>query len=151
MGLTFDDLKGFSPDAQQQITKQLLAQGGKPEKESKYHNIKTECNGIKFDSKREAERYSELMVMLQAGEIRGLKLQPEFSLIESFVTPSGEKIRAVRYKADFSYERNTKDQWGYDVWIKVVEDVKSPATRTRQYINKAKAFAEKYGFSITEI
>ena len=35
-------------------------------------------DGIRFDSKREMQRYSELKLLLRAGVIRELELQPEF-------------------------------------------------------------------------
>ncbi|MBR6738807.1 MAG: DUF1064 domain-containing protein, partial [Oscillospiraceae bacterium] len=97
---------------------------------NKYHATKTERKLAKgvyvFDSKKEAERYDELMLLLRAGKIRKLKIQPQFTLQESYVTEEGERIRAIRYTADFSYERRTKlDADGVIFWPKVVEDCKS--------------------------
>ena len=43
---------------------------------NKYGNKKAVRNGITFDSQKEAVRYDQLMLMLCAGEIRDLKLQP---------------------------------------------------------------------------
>ena len=40
---------------------------------SKYRAVKTEVDGITFDSKREAARYMELMLMQRAGEIKRLE------------------------------------------------------------------------------
>ena len=45
---------------------------------NKYRNKKTVIDGIRFDSKREAERYSELKLMEKANMISGLQLQPVF-------------------------------------------------------------------------
>lgn len=147
LGLNYDDIKRLSPDAQAQIMKQL---GKKPSKASKYHAEKDERNGIKFDSKKEARRYDELMLMLKAGKIRRLRLQPEFTLQEAYITPEGERIRAIRYRADFSYERDAgPDTYGYSHWLKVVEDVKG--VRTSDYKIKRKAFRARYGYDITEI
>lgn len=42
----------------------------------KYHNTKTVADGIKFDSKLEAERYAQLKILERAGVIRELELQP---------------------------------------------------------------------------
>lgn len=50
-------------------------------KKSKYGAVKTEVDGIKFDSKREASRYQELRLLEQAGEITNLLLQVPFELI----------------------------------------------------------------------
>ena len=47
---------------------------------NKYGNKKAVRNGIIFDSQKEAARYDQLMLRLCAGEIRDLKLQPEFTL-----------------------------------------------------------------------
>ena len=54
---------------------------------NKYGNKKAVRNGITFDSQKEAARYDQLMLRLCAGEIRDLKLQPEFTLQEAFTTP----------------------------------------------------------------
>ena len=37
---------------------------------SKYHNKKVIIDGIKFDSKKEANRYQELKLMQRAGKIK---------------------------------------------------------------------------------
>ncbi|WP_416330616.1 DUF1064 domain-containing protein, partial [[Clostridium] innocuum] len=50
-------------------------------KKSKYGAVKTEVDGIKFDSKHEALRYQELRLLEQAGEITNLRLQVPFELI----------------------------------------------------------------------
>ena len=88
---------------------------------AKYHNERAERNGIKFDSRKQARRYDELMVMLRAGIISDLRLEPQFTLQESYITETGERIRAVRYTADFSYRFGER---------RVVKDVKSKQTQT---------------------
>ena len=109
---------------------------------AKYHNAPAERAGIRFDSRKEARRYDELMVMLQAGIITDLRLQPQFTLQESYITETGERIRAVRYTADFSYRFGNK---------LVVEDVKSSATRTKEYLRNRKFMRSKFGIDIQEI
>ena len=52
----------------------------KKKKKSKYKAVKTEINGIKFDSKKEARRYKELKILEKADEIKSLELQPRFLL-----------------------------------------------------------------------
>ena len=122
------------------------------QRESKYHNVKDSRGEIQFDSKKEARRYDELMVLLRAGKIRNLRLQAQYTLQESYITETGERVRAIRYVADFAYERATApDQTGTVHWLPVVEDVKSTATKTEKYKIKAKLFRERYGFSITEV
>lgn len=68
----------------------------KPKKRSKYNNKKTWVDGICFDSKKEADYYSMLKVLKEAGEIKGFCRQPEFILVEGNV-----ENRAITYKADF--------------------------------------------------
>lgn len=128
----------------------------------KYHNVpdnRTAPGGkhIRFDSKKEAARYDELMLLLKAKRIKNLKLQPEYTLQEAFTTPEGERIKAVRYRADFSYEvlrhNRYEDYDGVeyvDEWEPVVEDVKSEGTRTAQYLLKRKMMQDK-GIKITEV
>lgn len=108
----------------------------------KYGAVKEDRGKIIFDSKKEARHYDALIVMLRCGEITDLRIQPEFTLIEAYTTPEGERIRAMRYKADFSYRRDGK---------LIVEDVKSEATRTRTYLDKRKLMREKYGIDVTEV
>lgn len=118
----------------------------------KYKNIPTEINGIKFASRREAGRYCQLLSLQKAGKIRGLKLQPQYTLQESYVSPEGERVRAVRYTADFAYERAAEpDCAGNVYWLPVVEDVKSKATKTAQYEIKKKLLQGKYGIAVTEV
>ena len=117
-------------------------------KGSKYHNIKTDLNGIRFDSRKEARRFGELWAMEQAGEIKDLRLQVNFTLREGYTKPDGERVKPIVYKADFTYWK--RDENGaYTLYI--VEDVKSTATRTEVYKIKRKLFREKYGMDITEV
>lgn len=99
---------------------------------SKYRNVKKIINGIKFDSKKEAQRY----LILQANEINGhisnLELQPEFILQDKFKY-LGKTIRAIKYKADFKYIENG---------IEIVEDVKG--MKTSVYKLKKKLLLYKY-------
>lgn len=116
----------------------------------KYHNQPTTRRGIRFDSKKEAERYEELMLLLRAGKIRKLKLQADYTLQEAYTTESGERIQAIRYRADFSYERPTKpDPYGTIYWIPVVEDVKG--VRTETYKLKKKLMQERFGIEVKEV
>ena len=114
---------------------QARAKLGVVNKESKYHAEKTEIDGIIFDSKKEAARYAELKQMEEAGLINDLVLQPRFLLQEPFMC-DGKKERKIEYVADFEYQENGRY---------VVEDVKSPATRTQVYKLKRKLFLFRYG------
>ena len=158
MSIRIEDLP---PAAQRQALQQLAEQEKQRqerrerEKASKYHNQpderQTAAGGnLRFDSRKEARRFDELSVMLLAGRIRDLKLQPQFTLQEAYTTPEGVHVRAIRYQADFSYERHTPHM-AMDEWRLVVEDVKSRATKTRVYAIKKKLMLERYGIEITEI
>lgn len=103
----------------------------------KYHNTKTVLNGIKFDSKLEAERYAQLKILERAGVIRRLELQPSFELLPSF-RKNGNKWRKTVYKADFRYILCDGDRI-------VIEDVKgSTAVITDVFRLKQKLFEYKY-------
>ena len=136
MGIRLEDL---SPEMQAKVKEKYRTER---KKKSKYKNEKTETNGIKFDSKKEARRYMELRQLETMGKISDLKLQHTFTLQEAFTTESGERIQAIKYIADFTYREDGKF---------VVEDVKSPATRNNPvYRMKNKMMAEK-GYIIREI
>lgn len=138
---------------------------------SKYHNQKTETRGIKFDSKKEARRYAVLMEAVKEGVIYDLRLQEDFTLREAYKTPEGERMAAIRYRADFTYYIDAEwflefredfifDDEDYNYWSKiarsrdkdrkVIEDVKSPATRTKEYRMKYKLMADM-GYKIREV
>ena len=50
---------------------------------NKYFNKKVIIDGIKFDSKKEAKRYTELKLLKKAGIIKELELQKVFDAIDS--------------------------------------------------------------------
>lgn len=101
---------------------------------SKYRAKKAVVDGIKFDSKREADRYCELKLLEKAKEIRDLELQPRFLLQDKFKDKTGKTYRKIEYVADFMYvDKNDK---------KIVEDVKGVMTDV--YKIKKKIFLKKY-------
>lgn len=106
-------------------------------KVNKYKNIKTEVDGIMFDSKKEAKRYGELKLLEKAGAIRGLKLQPKLPI-------EVNGIKVCTYIGDFEYIDTSKDQ------VVIIEDVKSTATKTRIYSLKKKLVKAVYGIEILE-
>ena len=106
----------------------------------KYGNRKTKLNGINFDSAREANRYRQLRLLEQAGQIDTLTLQPKFTLIPTQRRADGKAERAVVYVADFMYREN--GQW-------IVEDAKG--VRTRDYIIKRKLMLKEYGITVKEV
>lgn len=152
---------------EQQARRGLMPSAAVPQekaKANKYHNTPTErvtASGavLHFDSQKEARRYDILAARLQAGEIRDLRLQVEFTLQEAYTDTEGRRVRAIRYKADFTYYRPPEngsraaywaDQTGTP-WVLVVEDVKSRATKTQKYAIKKKLLKERFGLDITEV
>ena len=106
--LVIDDIgSAFDPFGQNQ----------KPKRRNKFNNRRTVVDGIQFDSKREANRYSQLRAMERQGEIRELETQPKYELQPSF-RRGGKTIRAITYKPDFFYIRVSDG-------AQVAEDVKS--------------------------
>ena len=100
---------------------------------SKYKNVKTEIDGITFDSIKEAKRYQELKLLVRAGIIKVLVLQKPFPIVVN-----GVKI--CTYKCDFSY-------YGQD-GRETVEDVKG--VRTAVFSIKAKLMIAVYGLRVLE-
>ena len=142
-GLRFESMADMPPRMRELYARQQMPKAAAaPKKASKYHSTPAERGELRFDSQKEARRYDELMVMLRAGIISDLRLQPQFTLQESYITETGERIRAVRYTADFSYKFGGK---------LVVEDVKSKPTRTKEYLRNRKFMRSKYGIDIQEI
>ena len=128
-----------------------------PSKASKYHNKPTErvtVSGtvIRFDSQKEARRYDELAALERAGKIRDLRLQVDFTLQEAYTDGEGRRVRAIRYRADFTYVRVKETIGEYTFRDQfVVEDVKSRATRTKEYIMKRKLMKERFNIEIQEV
>jgi len=110
----------------------------------KYHAKATEVDGIRFASKKEARRYSDLMLLWKVEKIAGLELQPRYLLgtdknpvlQRSSRYPNG---RRVSYLADFRYyDRESSSE--------VVEDVKgmdTPLSKLKRAVVEA-----QYGIRI---
>lgn len=101
---------------------------------NKYFNRKT--GG--FDSKKEAKRYGELLILEKAGVITSLNKQVPFVILESFKDKSGNTERGIKYLADFVYYDREKKSL-------VIEDVKSPITKKLpSYVIKRKLVKKYY-------
>jgi hypothetical protein len=121
---------------------------------NKYKAIKTCVNGIEFDSRKEARRYQELLLLQRAGVILNLKRQVKYVLIPAqyeFYERYGKKGQELKpgqrliekecaYIADFVYEENGKE---------VVEDTKG--IKTKDYIIKRKLMLYTHGIRIKEV
>lgn len=101
---------------------------------SKYGAQRTTVDGLTFDSKKEARRYRDLLLLGLAGELRDLELQPRFPIVVN-------GVRIGEYRADFRYWDARRGD--------VVEDVKG--LRTPVYVLKRKLIEALYGITITEV
>ena len=138
-----------------------------PKRRSKLGNTKVAVDGIEFDSKREARRYSELRMLERAGNITDLRLQVEYELIPGHyeVEPTGEVYKRgenkgkpktkrvciehpVFYVADFCY---TDTESGKEI----VEDAKGyrdPNSATyKVFVIKRKLMLWRYGIKVPEV
>ena len=110
---------------------------------SKYRNKKTVVDGHTFDSAKEANRYAELKLSQECGIISSLELQPQYVLQEAFTdfrvgkTKAGKPrtVRAIKFTPDFRYVMNGRV---------IVEDVKSPASKTTSYEIRKRLFLRKF-------
>ena len=123
---------------------------------TKYHSRKVVRDGMTFDSVKEYRRYCELKLLEKAGAITELERQKPFELIpaqyEYFERygKKGQRLKdgkrciekSVVYNADFYYKENG---------VVVVEDTKSEATKTKDYIIKRKLLLYRYGIKIKEV
>lgn len=110
-----------------------------PKQRAKYRNQKIVVDNITFDSKKEAKRYQELILMQKAGLITDLKRQVPFTLVPAF-NLNKKRYRNMSYIADFTYKQNGKE---------IVEDTKG--YRTEVYRIKKKLMAYIYKIEIKEV
>lgn len=117
---------------------------------SKYHAKKITLNGITYDSKKEAKRHQELLLLERAGAIQSLQTQVKYVLIPAQREPDtvgkrggtikGKLIeRECSYIADFTYIENGQ---------LIVEDTKG--FRTADYKIKRKLMLYIHGIRIRE-
>ena len=125
-------------------------------KSNKYSARKVTVNGITYDSIKEYHRHCELKLLERVGRITDLKTQVPFELIpaqyETFERygKKGQRLKdgkrcvekSVVYWADFVYTENGK---------MVVEDTKSDATKTKDYVIKRKLMLWVHNIRIKEI
>ena len=125
-------------------------------KTNKYNAKKVSVDGIEFNSKKEARRYQELLLLQKAGEIYMLERQKVYELLPAQREPDtvgkrggvikGKLLeRAVEYVADFVYtDKNGKT---------VVEDVKGfrEGGAYAVFVLKRKLMLYRYGIKIIEV
>ena len=110
----------------------------RPKKRHKFHAQKVKLGDLIFDSKAEAARYVQLVMLVRSGDIRRLTVKPVYEV--AIVSVDGAKCRTIKYIPDFEYEIRGK---------MVTEDVKGVLTRV--YKQKRRLFKIKTGRDIQEI
>lgn len=111
---------------------------GNTKKPHKYNAVKTEIDGIKFDSKAEARRYQSLKSALLCKQIEDLRLKPTYQLIVN-------NQLICKYIPDFEYVEITASGGKR----KITEDVKG--MRTREYILKKKLMLAIHNIEVKEV
>lgn len=99
---------------------------------SKFGNVATTINGVRFHSKKEAARFGELQWLERQEEITGLERQVPYDL-------DVNGVHVTRYIADFRYRENGAE---------VVED--SKGFRTVEYQLKKRLLLACFGIAIKE-
>jgi hypothetical protein len=102
----------------------------------KYGNEPVVLDGHMFDSRAEAARYGDLLLLRRAGEIDQLRVHPRWVLMVN-----GQVIG--HYTADFAY--TTVDG------REIVEDVKTSVTRTEAYRLRRKLMLALHGIAVVEV
>jgi hypothetical protein len=126
---------------------------------SKYYNLKTRTSdGLVFDSHKEARRWEELLLLQKAGKIVELRRQVAYELIPAQYqtyerySKKGDRLkdgkrlleRAVYYVADFVYT-------DAEIGELIVEDTKSEATKTKDFVIKRKLMLAIHGIRVREV
>lgn len=120
----------------------------KRKKGERYNHTKVEADGLKFDSKKEYERYLVLKKEVEDGNISNLRTQVTYELIpavtEEYVEhlKTKDKIktrtlqRPITWTADFVYNKGDEE---------IVEDVKpSKFLLSDRFVIKEKLFFWRY-------
>lgn len=121
---------------------------------TKYYNQKTCIDGIEFDSRKEARRYQELLLLQRGGVIQDLKMQVKYILIPAQYETyerygkNGQRLKdgqrllekECSYIADFVYTEDGKE---------IVEDTKG--IKTKDYIIKRKLMLWIHGIRVKEV
>lgn len=91
-------------------------------KQNKFGAQKTVVDGISFDSRAEARRYSQLLILQRVGDIAGLTRQVAYVLAPSVKFEGATRAKpALRYIADFVYSETASGKI-------ICEDVKGVIT-----------------------
>jgi len=110
---------------------------------NKMRNIRTEIDGIKFQSKKEGKRYQELKLLERAGEISDLNPRPN-SYIVMDKKYNVNTNRHITYKPDFEYNKDGRH---------ITEDVKGrkAGTQYRLFLLKKYLMKKIYNIDVIEV
>lgn len=128
-----DDLIFPLSSAVLKLNPQAIDQLKRKKKAHKYKASTAIVDGIRFDSKLEAQRYGELKMLQCAGSIRGLRVHVPFLLVV-------HDVEITTYEADFVYEQNGQV---------IVEDTKG--FLTPEYKIKRALMLALHGVQIKEV
>lgn len=109
---------------------------------NKYHNVKCEWQGERFDSIKERDRWIILQEEQKKGLIRELKRQVVFELVPDQKIDGKLIERKIQYIADFTYKYRNSDEL-------IVEDAKG--IRTKEYRIKRKLMLWVWNVQIREV
>jgi hypothetical protein len=107
----------------------------------KYGNKKTKFDGVTFDSRREAARWSHLLLLQRAGRISELRRQVSYELAPSVKFEGAARAKpALRFIADFEY---------VEAGARIVEDVKSePTAKKEAFVIKRHLMKSVHGIDV---
>jgi protein associated with RNAse G/E len=124
----------MKPTNQKPIFLNDLCTGGAKPRRSKYGAVKTEIDGIKFDSKKEARVYQQLKLMEKGGAVLYFERQTRYKF-------EYNNIKICEYRADFlvTFRDGHREIW----------DAKG--VRTKEYIIKKKMMKAFFNIGIVEV
>lgn len=119
---------------------------------NKYRNKPCEIGGEKYRSQREAKRHQDLLLLQKGGALRNLRREVVYVLADPVVI-GGRRRPALRYVADFVYEKTCAVAWTHEgtrmpFWEVIVEDAKG--VRTEGYRIKRHLMKSVHGIDILE-
>jgi len=116
------------------ITKDMVLPPA-PAKPPKYRNKITYVDGIRFDSKREADYYGKMKIMQRIGDFHVFAMQIAFPLVVN-------KVKICTYVADFVTYRADGT---------IIDLIDAKGFKTPEYRLKAKLMKACYGIEIKEV
>jgi hypothetical protein len=97
---------------------------------SKYKNVPTVVDGVRFASKAEAKRDAELQLLERAGQIRDLKRQPRFPLVVN-------GVKVCTYVGDWAYHEILSSIEAVQPVVEDRKGVLTPAFKIKWALAKA--------------